>query len=440
MMYFFQGQFKRQVGATFFCQLMGVVFSIVNAAIIARWLGPGGKGMLAIALLVPGTLVIFLSLGIGVANVYFVGSRRFDVPTLTKNSVGFAILATTFGTGLVVGLVVLGWVEVFLPEVPGWFILVAIVGLPIGLFSGYFSSILQGLQSIITINVLNLTQGGLTLVLTYFLVVSLRTGLLGSLVAYLGASILGLIALSLALRSKGGVFIPKWNSLIMRSTLSFGLKGQIGNILQFFNYRLDMFIVNYFLGLGDVGIYSISVGLAELLWYFPNAVGFVIFPKAASTKPEVMNVFTPRVFRITLAMTAIGAVGLIFLGRPVISLIYSSTFLPAYVPMLALLPGVVLLGSAKVLTNEIAGRGYPHYNSVSAGLALILTVIFDFMLIPHYGVFGAALASSISYAVIFFVAIGFYLAVSRRTTSKRCFDSKASNKPILDTLDTFYDQ
>jgi O-antigen/teichoic acid export membrane protein len=176
-----------------------------------------------------------------------------------------------------------------------------------------------------------------------------------------------------------------------------------------------MFIMNYFLGPRDVGIYSISVGLGELLWHFPNAVSFVIFPKAASTRPEVLNIFTPRVFRITLGLTALGAGGLVLFGKPIISFIYSSTFLPAYVPMLALLPGVVLLGGAKVLTNEIAGRGYPHYNSVNAGLALILTVVLDFMFIPRYGVFGAALASSISYTVIFFVAMGFHLAVIRKT-------------------------
>ena len=414
MKHFLKGQFRKQVGATFFTQLIGLLFSITTAAVIARWLGPEGKGILTMALLVPGMMVIFLNSGIGVANVYFAASNRMNVPTLTNNSVIFALLATTLGTGLIVVLVASGWLEVFLPGVPVWFILVAIIGLPIGLLSGFFTTILQGLQSIMTINVINLTQGGLTLALTFLLVVSLKIGLLGSLIAYLGASILGLIALTLVLRSAGGVFIPKWNPKIVRSTLSFGLKGHIGNILQFFNYRLDMFIVNYFLGPNDVGIYSISVGLAELLWHFPNAVGFVIFPKAASTKPEVMNIFTPRVFRITLGLTALGAVGLIFLGKPIIAFVYSSPFLPAYVPMLALLPGVVLLGSAKVLTNEIAGRGYPHYNSINAGLALILTVVLDLILIPRYGVLGAALASSISYAVIFFLAIGFYLAVSRR--------------------------
>jgi O-antigen/teichoic acid export membrane protein len=175
-----------------------------------------------------------------------------------------------------------------------------------------------------------------------------------------------------------------------------------------------MFFINYFVGSGSVGIYSVSVGLAEILWYFPNAVGFVIFPKATATKPEVMSAFTPKVFLITLGVTALGAIGLMALGKTFIQLIYSFAFIDAYIPMLVLLPGVILLGGAKVLTNEIAGRGYPQYNSINAGIALILTVIFDLILIPRLGMLGAALASSISYTAGFFASVGFYFIVSRR--------------------------
>jgi O-antigen/teichoic acid export membrane protein len=414
MKHFLQGQFRKQVGATFFTQLVGLVFSITTAAIIARWLGPEGKGIFTMALLVPGMMVIFLNSGIGVANVYFAASKRMNVPTLAGNSVIYAFLTTMFGMVIVGVLLTTGSLQALLPRVPVWLVLIAMLGLPVGILSGYFTAILQGLQSIIKINLINLAQGALMLALTFLLVASFKIGLLGALMAYLWTSISSLIALTFLIQKEGGVFLSKGSFSVMRHTLSFGLKGHVGNILQFFNYRLDMFIVNYFLGPAHVGIYSVSVGLAELLWHFPNAASFVIFPKAASTKPEIMNIFTPRVFRITLGLTALGAVGLIFLGKPIISIIYSSTFLPAYVPMLALLPGVVLLGSAKVLTNEIAGRGYPHYNSINAGLALVLTVVLDLVFIPRYGVLGAALASSIAYIVIFFVAIVFYSAVSRR--------------------------
>lgn len=407
------GKFKQQVAATFFAQLVGLILSIINAAIIARWLGPEGKGMLALALLVPGLLGLFLSGGLGVANVYFAGSRRLDVPTLTGNSTGFAILATILGIGLVGGLVTTGWLEAVVPGVPIWLVLIAMLGLPAGLLGGYFSTILQGLQHIVTVNLVILAKAALTLVLTLLLVIGFQLSIIGALVASLGAGAATVMVTGALLRREGATFTPLWDLSVMRPTFSFGLRGHIGNVFQFFNYRLDVFIVNYFLGPASVGIYIVSVMVTELLWYLPNAVGFVIFPKSAATSPEAMNAFTPRVFRVTLGLTALGAVGLAVLGRPLIQVIYSSAFISAYVPMLVLLPGVVLLGGAKVLTNEIAGRGFPQYNSVNAGLALVLTLVLDLFLIPRHGIVGAALASSIAYTATFFTAIAFYLTVTR---------------------------
>jgi O-antigen/teichoic acid export membrane protein len=415
MRHLLKGQFGQNVGATFVTQIIKLALGIANVAIIARFLGPEGKGMLALALLVPGMLGLFLSGGIEVANVYFAGSRRLDVPTLSANSVAFTILATIAGLGVAIGLGAAGWLKVIVPGVPVWILLIAMLGFPINLVNGFFSTILQGLQRIVTLNLISLFNGFLTLILTLLLVVVLRFHLLGALIATLVSALSSLAVVVFFLRREGGVFIPRWKHSVVRSTLSFGLKGQIGNMLQFFNYRLDMFILNVFLGAANVGIYTVSVKLAELLWYLPNAVGFVIFPKAAASKPEEMNIFTPKVFLITLGLTALGGLGLTLVGRPVINIVFSSLFSAAYVPMLVLLPGVVLLGGAKVLTNEIAGRGYPHYNSANSGLALVITVVLDLFLIPRYGVLGAALASSIAYIVIFLTAIGFYLTVSRRT-------------------------
>jgi O-antigen/teichoic acid export membrane protein len=411
-------RFTRQVGITLITKVGNLSLSIAVAAIIARWLGPEGKGMLALALLVPGMLGLFLSGGINVANVYFAGSKRLDVPALSANSVGFTILITIPGFAIVLVLASVGWLGAVVPGVPTWIVLLAMLGFPTNLLNGFFSTILQGLQRIEMVNLINLVQRIITLSLTILLVIVWKLSLLGALVAVLASWALSLIVSCMALRRHGGVLTPKWSYSVLRTTLSFGLRGHIGNVLQFFNYRLDMFIVNFFLGPAGVGIYTVTVRLAELLWYLPNAVGFVIFPKAAASEPEEMNAFTPRVFRITLGLTALGALGLGVIGRPVINFVFSSAFIGAYMPLLVLLPGVVLLGGSKVLTNEIAGRGYPHYNSLNAALALVVTVVLDLVLIPRYGVLGAALASSTAYALILFTAIGFYLIVSRQTKQK----------------------
>lgn len=414
--------FQQQVATTFLTQTGRIILSVISAAIVAHWLGPQGKGMLGIALLVPGMLMLFMSGGIGIANVYFAGSRRLKVSTLTANSSAFTLIATILALIMVVSLSATGLLETIIPGIPSWVVFIAMLGFPTGLLSRLFSSILQGLQRIAKLNLINLFQSVLTLLLTLLFVVVCKLNLIGALVASLAAGVLSLIFLCITLRREGGVLRPLWKYSVVRSTLSFGLRGHIGNLLQFFNYRLDMFILNYFLGPANVGIYIVSVRLAELLWHLPNSVSFVIFPKAAASSPEEMNAFTPRVFWITLGLTALGALVLAFVGRPIINFVFSSAFISAYLPMLVLLPGVVLLGGAKVLTNEIAGRGYPHYNSVNAFLALVLTVVLDLILIPRYSVLGAALASTIAYTAIFLASIGFYLAVSRKAKVKSHID------------------
>ena len=202
-------RFTKQVGVTLITKVLGLCLSIVNAAIIARWLGPEGKGMLALALLVPGMLGLFLSGGIGVANVYFAGSRRLDVITLTANSLGFAILATILGFGIIIGLATGGWLEAIVPGVPIWILIIAILAFPTGLLKGFFSSILQGLQRIFTLNLIDLSQGILTLSLTILFVIGLKLSLLGALVAPLASGFLSIIVLGMLLRREGGLLTPR---------------------------------------------------------------------------------------------------------------------------------------------------------------------------------------------------------------------------------------
>ncbi len=395
-------------------QVLVLLTTLTNAAIIARWLGPAGKGTLSLALLVPNIAALFLSGGIAIANVYFVGSRRLSLDQLASSSTALGLVGTVLGVAVVGLLARTGWLSTLVPSVPSALIMLAMISLPVLLLNAYFSALLQGMQHIPTLNAVNVAQGVLTLALTLLLVVGLGWGITGAVLAVFGSGLGGLAALTWLLRRHGAHFRPRLDRTVLRRTYGYGLKGYVGNVLQYFNYRLDTFLVNGFLGPAAVGIYGSAVGLAELLWYLPNSVGFVIFPKASATRPEEMNRFTPRVFGLTLALTAAGAVVLALLGPYLIALVYGPAFKASYAPLLALLPGVVLLGGGKVLTNELAGRGYAHYNSINSGMALVLTVILDLALIPRLGVTGAAIASTIAYSVIFVTAVFFYVLVSRR--------------------------
>lgn len=412
------GTFVRNVVATFATQMLVLVLGIAYTAVLGRWLGSQGKGILELAVLLPSMLGLLLSGGIGVANIYYAGSKRLDVPALTANAVTFTILVTLLGLGVVAILIVTGWIKDLIPGVPIWLLWLSMLGFPVELLNGYLRTILQGTERILAANVVNLLKVASLLSLTVLFIIVFQWGIPGALYATLAAGVVHLALAIGLLRQQGGTFKPRWDRTTMRATLSFGLRGHIGNVLQFYNYRLDVFVVNYYVGPAGVGLYNVSARMAEALWFLPNSVGFAIFPRAAASTPETMNRFTPRVFRATLAITVLGAVALALLGRFFIRIVYTAEFLGAYLPMLVLLPGVALLGGGKVLTNEIAGRGYPHYNSANAALALVLTLILDLVLIPRYGIVGAALASTVSYSAIFVTAVLFYWIVSRDDTTE----------------------
>lgn len=407
-------KFARNVTSTFGAQLLMLLLATLNAAVIARLLGTSGKGILALTVLVPNVFALFLSGGISVANVYYTGQKRFDLPTLSANATAFTVMATALGGVIAAALYTSGLLAKLLPGVPLNLLALSMLGLPFSLLNSYFISLLQGRQLISRINLVSVLQRASTVALSLLLVAALGWGLTGAVLAVLVSSMVSVAVLGVMLRRLGARFWPRWDRLVIKTTLKFGLRGYVANVLQFFNYRLDLFLVNYFLGPSSTGIYTVAVAMAEMLWYLPNAIGFVIFTKAANTSAEAMNRFTPRVFRLTLALTAAGAVALAIIGKPFIEIVYSPAFASAYAPMLALLPGVVLLGGGKVLTNEIAGRGYPQYNSIASGVSLVLTVGLDLLLIPRLGVLGAAIASSIAYVAIFVLALVFYRTVAGR--------------------------
>jgi O-antigen/teichoic acid export membrane protein len=85
------------------------------------------------------------------------------------------------------------------------------------------------------------------------------------------------------------------------------------------------------------------------------------------------------------------------LGQQVILTVFGPTMMPAVHPLWLLLPGIVTLTVAKIISSYLSGIGKPIYSTYLAAGSMILTVALDLLLIPRYGISGAAAASSIVY-------------------------------------------
>ena len=83
------------IAATLARQLGAGVLQLLTLALIARVFGPQGNGAYAVALLLPTTLASLLNLGIGSANIYYLGAARVGAA---------AALRTTFKLHAVIAL------------------------------------------------------------------------------------------------------------------------------------------------------------------------------------------------------------------------------------------------------------------------------------------------------------------------------------------------
>lgn len=410
-------------------QVGALAIGMVTSVFTARLLGPSGRGVLTVAILVPTMLQLVVNAGAPSANVFLTGSRRFDDEQLARNSTLVCVGGSIIGSLVVLALALTDTLRLVIPHVATGIIALSMLSLPLLLLKGTVGGILHGRQQLRTIGLIEIIQAVILLVLTLVLLGSMHLGVSGAVAATVVSVFVGTAATMRATHLSAKAWLPQWDMVVLRPMLKYGLKGNAANLMQFFTYRLDSLIMNAIAGSSPVGIYSVSVRLGELLWLGPSAVSYAIFPKAARDDRATMDRFTPKAFWITAWLCLAGAVGMAAVGSVAVQALFGKAFSGAYLPLVTLLPGIVLLGAGSVLANEIAGRGHPGYNALGAVLTLMVTVTLDLILIPRHGATGAAAASTCAYTVSFLTAVGAYLHVSKAPL--RTFLAVASPRVLL---------
>lgn len=406
-------KFIKNTLVTFSVQITATVLTIVATITIARVLGPSGKGAYSLTILVPTLLFLLGTLGIQIANTYFVGSKKYKATDLASNS-----LVSALGLGIILAVGFLTYFHFyhpsFLRDIDPLHLVIAVSVLPFHLLSSYFAYLLLGEQKVNQYNLVHAFPSSVLLVLVLVLLLGFKTGLLGAILSWAAAMFMsGLLSILLVrkLTSIRWSFHPK----LFKESVGFGIKGYLGNIVQFLNFRLDMLLVAFFMNVAFVGYYSIAVAMAEALWLFPSAVAVVVFGRTPGLSAEEANISSPRVCRNTLFIITLAAVALFFLARYIIAILFGSAFLPALQPFWILLPGIVALGASRAVGSDIAGRGKPIIMLVPAAISLAVNIPLNLLLIPRWGIAGAAFASTISYIIAAIVVIVIFLRISKNS-------------------------
>ncbi|MCP9788990.1 oligosaccharide flippase family protein [Cyanobium sp. Maggiore-St4-Cus] len=387
----------RQVGAAF--------FYLLSQILIARFYGPGGSGVIAIAMLLPTTLATFLNLGINPANVYFVAASNVSLRKAWDTTLRLGCLISF--VGISIGISLLELRPQWFTGVPQLALWLGLATFPPSLFVALISGLLQSKQNFQLLNRLGFVQPIaqlLIVVLLLYFNVSNPSWLIASLLfSVLITLVFSFNALQAELQNCSQLFPSSY----LWKALSYGSKAHLGNIVQFLNYKADIFIVNFFLGTAATGFYVVAVNIAESLWILSQATSSVILPRLSelSNDEAKRSLLTPLLSRWMLVLSISVALFAALLFPLLIPITFGSAFSGSVVPFLVLLPGITLLSCSRVMANDVAARGKPEFNMFLAVVVLFVNIVFNLILTPRMGLNGAALSTSISYSLDFLIRI-----------------------------------
>jgi O-antigen/teichoic acid export membrane protein len=192
----------------------------------------------------------------------------------------------------------------------------------------------------------------------------------------------------------------------IKNMLKYSLKEHIGVIAQKLNLRIDILIMSIFLNSEEIGYYAIAVLFAELIWYIPNSISVFLFPKISSYNNKVDSaIYTARINRFNFITTILISLIILLVSKYFIILFFGSDFLISYNVLKVLTIGTIMFGNTKILTKYYSGIGKPIMNTYGALIGMIINIPALLILVPKYGVYGSAIATSVSYTVlsIFFI-------------------------------------
>jgi O-antigen/teichoic acid export membrane protein len=381
-----------------------IMVSVFFTPILVRLIGKEDFGVYAILLALYSLASPLVAFGIFNSIRKNMGEvRKKEKKAVAQSGYTLAFIYSGCALGIGLGVVLLLGLLGFIHDI--FFSSLIIIVLSLSLFVIYEAarSILFGLHLESRAETLRFLEKliaailGLTLVYLGFGIPGIFLGILFALcvVAFLGYFLV---------RYKIRVKFPPTKTGFKRyrnAIFSFGGLTVISMLLAEALYDSDVLLIGIFLTTEDVGAYKAALVLARLLWLIPLAFQTVLLHYVsemwvAGKEKDLEGIITTIAKYVSLAMILFGF-GLLVLADPFVKLYYGPEFGDAVLPLQILILGSLGFGLARIINPIIEGTGHIKEGiRISAGI-VALNIILNIILIPIYGIMGAAIATSISY-------------------------------------------
>ncbi len=386
----------------FLNQLLISGFQFLIYVVVAKGLSINDNGEFVMAMLLANVVCNLGILGLNTSAIYFINSsgvaprdvyEKMMLIWLLQLTILFPVLYTTifyFGVGI-------------FPKVD--FELLTI-GLAISMFLVFLNlmySIFQGLNKFSHYNRFALSSVFFQFVIICLMkfngIESINSYLLVILIVNVLISLLVVIYIR-QLRSTGNGegLVAK---LKFKAFILFGFKSHLSNVIAFLMSRIDVYMIGVILDPGMAAIYLVAVLFVERLGLVSQSVSTIMLPSMSSLNKEKEKQYEMMymAFSMNVLVTFLSCIVLSIIIYPLIILFYGLEYVNAVYVFYILVVGVFSKSCARILSVSMSAFGRPELNFYVSLVMILINVSLNLILIPEFGIYGAAIATTISYVV-----------------------------------------
>lgn len=397
--------FSSQVVGTLLARIVMAGASVGTSLVVARWLGADALGAFAVLNVATIVAVQVGCAGMPLASTYFIAQERRNAPRVWANALLFAFVVGSALALAIIGLAATN-AELF-GDIPLAFVTIVALSIPFQLANLLALHVLLGVEAVSRFNVLE-AAAPLLIFLNSIVVLTLAGEELPAFLALNTAGAVALTVLSMwtirrSTENIEGAQRLRPDGELFRRMAGYSLKFYILTLAPVVLFRFDLLIVKYFRTWAEAGVYSVAAQVATMLMLVPLAVSTVLFPRVAA-EGDASGEFACKVTRHAAFVMLLLCAMAVPLGFA-LPAIYGADFTEASVQLFILLPGVFLIGIQSVLVQHLNATDRTNAIPLFWITTLAVNIAINLALVPRYGARGAALSSTVSYALIFLLVI-----------------------------------
>jgi O-antigen/teichoic acid export membrane protein len=367
------------------------VFALLFLAVAARYLGTGGFGQWSLVFLLIGFFGLFADFGVDRLTVRDVARDLGSARKYLSNTLVFKSLT-------LIPVIILLITFVHLVDYPADTIELFLIALPMlifGVLCSPFSSIIQAHERIYIISTLDMIMG-LVVSLTGISLLFLGYGIKSLLIAN---TLFTVIRLCILIYLTKGILGSIWHPLnlsFIRGLIKSAFPFAALSVLTMIHYKVDYFMISKLIGNEALGLFAAPYKIFENIALLGIAFNTALYPTISAlfgeSKEKLRRVYE-KLQKYFIIFSLLLTIIIFFFAEEIILLLYGDQYYESINVLLILSFGFSLLFFSipmrLIINNSNLIMKVVPYSLVTT----VMNIILNFIIIPRYGIIGAAVVS-----------------------------------------------